>query len=394
MGRRNPQGMKPLLLPAWICVLLFTSAAAAPDQASPHPAWILNVQEKLGLRKFESQLNLPWSKQQDVAFLAPGRVLLYQVNQLREPARLTGRDSSGGAGNFSLEIRVLDVGDGHVVKALRLPTSAGFSRIIPTHDGKMIVRTGDSLFLCTDDFKPLASRALPIKGEAPMETWQIAVSPSGRWVVLAHELVKPSHASLVTSGRDWARSEIEVLDADTLKTVKTFSVPHRLASWSAGEAMLVTGNPAPAGGAPRFGLLSFDGKWTPLEVKDEGCPYKVESFTQEQIAVYGCGKVVVLGARGEKLFSRDVGGDSVGSVGLAGRYLAVEEVRQVRTTIPGSNFPIMALKSDRLEVYDLTNSKRLFSLSVRGDNLYYEIAATGTLVVVDGLTAALYRLEN
>jgi hypothetical protein len=74
--------------------------------------------------------------------------------------------------------------------------------------------------------------------------------------------------------------------------------------------------------------------------------------------------------------------------------LAVEKVRQVRSTIPGSSFPIMVRKSDRLEVYDLTTSKRLFSLAVRGDNLYYKIAVTGTLVVVDGLTAALYRLEN
>jgi hypothetical protein len=386
--------MKALLLLVWICLLFLTKAAAAPDQGSPHPAWTLNVQEKLGLRSFESQLNLTWSKQQDVVFLTPERVLLYQVNQFREPARLAGRDSSGGAGNFSLEIRVLDVRNGHVVKTLRLPTSAGFSKIIPTHDGKMIIRTGDSLFLCTDDFQPLASRTLPIRGEAPIEAWQIGVSPSGRRVVLVHQLVRPSQVSLDTTRNDWALSEIEVLDAETLKPVKTFSVPHRLSSWSAGEDMVVTGNPAPVGGAPRFGFLSFEGKWTPLEIKDESCPYQIESFSHGQIAVYGCRRVAVLGTHGEKLFSREMGGDFVGSVGLAGRYLAVEKVRQVRSTIPGSSFPIMVRKSDRLEVYDLTTSKRLFSLAVRGDNLYYKIAVTGTLVVVDGLTAALYRLEN
>ncbi|HEX7286522.1 MAG TPA: hypothetical protein VF532_10085 [Candidatus Angelobacter sp.] len=386
--------MRLLFALAWTWLLFLHGTATASDQAGPQPAWSLNVQAKLGLRAFQTQFGAAWRNQQDVLFLTPERVLLYQVNQLREPARLAGRDSSGGAGNFSLEIRVLDVRNGQLLKTLELPTSAGFSKIIPTHDGKMIVRAGDSLFLCTDEFQPMASRALPIKGEAPIETWQIGVLPSGRQLALVHQQIKPSLLGPGQTEGAWALTEIQILDADTFELLKTFTVPHALGSWSAGEGVLVTANPAPAGGAPRFGFLSFEGNWTPLAIKDETCPYKVNSFSQGEIAVYGCGKLAVLGAHGEKLFSSEMGGDSVGSVGLAGRYMAVERVRQVRSTIPGTNFPVMVPKSDRLEVYDFTTSKKLFSLPVRGDNLYYEIAATGTLVVVDGLTAALYRLEN
>jgi hypothetical protein len=162
---------------AWICLLFFVRTATVSDQASPTLVWRLDLQKDLGLRGFQTQFGVAWRSQQDAVFLTPERVLLYQVNQIREPARLAGRDSSGGAGNFSLEIRILDVRYGHLVKTLRLPTSAGFSKIIPTHDGKMIVRTGDSLFLCTDDFQPLASRTLPIRGRRRLKLGRLASRP-------------------------------------------------------------------------------------------------------------------------------------------------------------------------------------------------------------------------
>jgi hypothetical protein len=374
---------------------LFLAAMPALLQGGPQPVWTLNIEETLALRSFESQMNLTWSKQQDVVFLTPERVLLYQVNQLREPARLAGRDANGGGGNFFLEIRILDVRDGRLVKTHRLPTSAGFSKILPTHDGKMIVRTGDSLFLCTEEFQPLASRTLPIKGDTPIEVWQLGVSPSGRQVVLVHQQIKPAITMMDEPAGQFALSEIEVLDADTLKTVKAFSVAHPLSTWSVSDNFLVVAGPSPMSGGKKFGFLDFEGKWAPFAVKNDRCNYQMDALPEGYIAAYGCGRIAVVDANGQKLFSHDVSGkDFVGSMGLAGRYLALELAREVKTTIPGTNFPIMTPKSERLDVYDRSLNKLLLSLLARSENLYYEISAAGTLLVVDGSSLAMYRLEN
>ncbi|MGH9570455.1 MAG: hypothetical protein ACRD4F_12490, partial [Candidatus Angelobacter sp.] len=59
-----------------------------------------------------TRLSLTWTRQQNVIFLTPDRVALYQVEQLRNPAPLSKRNRTGGAGNFFIEFRVFDVHDG------------------------------------------------------------------------------------------------------------------------------------------------------------------------------------------------------------------------------------------------------------------------------------------
>jgi hypothetical protein len=377
----------------FLTISLFAALPAFP-QAGARPVWTLNIEGQLGMRPFTTEYTQTWSKQQDVVSLSPEHVLVYQVNQRTEPARLAGRDVSGGAGNFFLEIMILDVRDGRLLKRVQLPTNAGLSKILPTHDGKMIVRTGESLFLCKEDFQPLASRTLPIKGEAPLERWQIGVSPSGKQLVLVHQQIRP--AITMEEPRDrFALSEIEVLDADTLKTVKAFNLPHPLSSWSAGENFLVVSGPAPMDGEKRFGFLDFEGRWVPFEIKDDRCNYEMDILADGYIAAYGCGRVAVADSDGHKLFSHEISKKySIGSMGLGGRYLAVELAREVKTTIAGTNFPIMTPKSERLEVFDLSLNKLLLSLPARSEKIYYRLSGAGDLVVVDGPNVSLYRIDQ
>lgn len=358
---------------------------------NPRPVWTIDL-EKDGLRSFHTQINLTWSKQQNVIFLDSRRLIVYQVNQLAEPARLAARNTSGGAGNFFLEIRVLDVRDGHVIQSLRLPTDAAFSAILPTRSGKLVVRTGETLRLCTQEFQTLVSRTLPLKSEDPIEFWQTGISPSGGQIALVHEQATPSPAFITD---EKAMSEIEILDADTLKTLKKFTVPSRLSPWSTGDGFLVAPDPGHVIGERRFGFLDFEGNWTALAVRGDKCNYHLNALGSMSLAARGCGRLAVVSTSGEKLFTHNVSShDAVGSVRRSGRYLAVELDHQILGTIPGANFPIMVPKPERLELYDLDSKKRLLSLAVKSKNLYYAISDNGAMAVIDGSTLAVYRMEN
>src|SRR6202012_1498996 len=116
-----------------------------PAQA-PEPAWKINITEKYGFQAFDRTINFRWTLHQGVAFISPDRVLIYQVNRSRGPAKLSARDASGGSGNFVLQIKVLSTKDGSEIKSLELPTNAEFSKVLATRDGKFIARTGDVLY--------------------------------------------------------------------------------------------------------------------------------------------------------------------------------------------------------------------------------------------------------
>src|SRR6202035_28069 len=105
-------------------------------------------------------------------FLSPERILVYQVNRSRGPAKLSARDASGGSGNFILQIKVLNAQDGAEIKSLQLTTNAEFSKVLATRDGRFIVRTGDVLYLYSSDFARLASRSLPLQRQVQEERWQ------------------------------------------------------------------------------------------------------------------------------------------------------------------------------------------------------------------------------
>ena len=163
-----------------------------------------------------------------------------------------------------MEIKILNAADGTEIKSLQLPTNAEFSKVLATRDGKFIVRTGDILYLYSADFTRLASHALPLKRQVQEEGWQIGVSPSGDEVELVHQQIFKRSAISPTSKVEKAQADIEILSADNLETIKSFSLPWFLAAWSAADHALLSSSPTTWAPAASFGLLSFDGQWTPL----------------------------------------------------------------------------------------------------------------------------------
>jgi hypothetical protein len=361
--------------------------------AEADPRWEIDLQAGTGLRPFSAAITRPWSKQQNVVFLSAERIAVYQVNELEAPADLGQRDSSGGAGNFFMDVKIFDVRDGHLIRSLHIRTSATLSEVLPTRHGRWIARTGDAMYLISPAFERLAERALPLERIAPTERWELAVSPSGGEVVLVHQqLFSLPEPFLGKEGR--SKAEVEILNADTLETIKTFALPHFLSDWSATDGFLVSPNPSSPLRESQFGFLDFDGKWSPFNLERDGCQYQVDALRRQLMAVYGCGKLGLISAQGEKVFSRRFSGSEiVASVDGGEGFLAVEFARPAMMEIPDSRIPIPFAKPVRIEAYDLKSGATALSIPVRSDNVYYAVSAEGLLAVVEGAMLKLYALH-
>ncbi|HEY1938377.1 MAG TPA: hypothetical protein VGJ33_10620 [Candidatus Angelobacter sp.] len=369
-------------------------AAAAPQR--PEPKWKIDLRERFEFQAFDRTINFRWTLHQGVLFISPERILIYQVNRSRGPAKLSARDASGGSGNFILQIRVLNAQDGSDIKSLDLPTNADFSKVMATRDGRFLVRTGDILYLYSANFERLASHALPLKRQATEEGWQIGVSPSRDEVLLLHQQVFKRNAISPTSRVEKAQTDVEILNAETLQLTRNFTLPSFWDYWSAGDNFLLASTPEPSASANLFGLLDFDGRWSPIlpdwYSAKQPCRYQLAALEHQLFAAFGCGHFSVFPRTGEKLFSLKFGSDDfVSSVMDAGDYLVVEiEHRTVRWET-SSNIPIATAQPLRLELYEFkSGNKPLISVPLHSSNVYYSLSSYGDLIVGDGTSLAIF----
>ena len=383
----------------WIKVLVLLCVPVLGAAQSTEPSWKINLTEKYGLQAFDRTINFRWTLHQGVVFLSPERILVYQVNRSRAPVKLSGRDASGGSGNFILQIKLLSTRDGSQIKSVDLPTNADFSKIIATRDGKFIVRTGDVLYLYSADFVKLASHPLPLKRKAPEEAWQIGVSPSGEEVALVHQQVFHRSAMSATSAVEKATSEIEVLNADTFQLARSFSLPSVFEYWSAAEHFLLTSTPEPsASAAGLFGALNIDGSWSPIlpdwYSAKQPCRYQLAALEHDLFAAYGCAYFSVFSRMGDKVISvKNKSDDFVSTVIQSGEYYAAEVEHRTILYESASNVPVAKAQPLHVDLYELRGLKPLMSASVHSANIYYAVSARGTMAVVDGTSLAFYSFK-
>ena len=377
----------------WLLALALLASRRSGDTQSAHELWKINVTEKHGLQRFDRAAGFLWMKQQGVVFLGPDRVAIYQVNRAAQQGALKGRNSSGGSGNFLLNLEVLDVRDGHEISAAQFTTNAGYSRVLPTRDGRFLVRTGDLLYLYSAAFEKIATRKLELKRTARSESWQIEVTPSGDDVVLVHQQVflhpqRLSDGTLLTAGRSSA--DVEVLDAGTLATVKSFKLSQSLPYWSSLDDALLTKDPAQVFDDTQSGLLDFDGHWKPLppvwESTKHSCAYVMEGLTKDQVAAHGCNALVVFSIPGEKLLTQQArSGEMFTIVVGRGNFLAAQSDEYTQ-----SASALVSTRAARVEVFDLRTKARTTAVSVERSPIYYAVSANGALAVVDGEMLKLY----
>jgi hypothetical protein len=381
----------------WIkaMALLSLCGRAFGATESAVPKWKVDLRERYQLQAFDRTINFRWTLHQGVLFISPERLLVYQVNRSRRPARLSARDASGGSGNFILEIKVLNAKDGGEVKSLQLPTNAEFSKVIATRNGKFVVRTGDVLYLYSADFARLASHALPLRRQAQEEGWQIGVSPSGDEVQLVHQQIIKRSALSPSSSVEKAQTDIEILSSDNLEVIKSFSLPWFLAAWSAADHALLSSSPTTWAPAATFGLLAFDGQWSALmpdwTSAEHPCAYQAVALEHQLFAAFGCGNLSVFPRTGEKLFSLKTGTkEFVGSLLGGGDFLAIQWERRYVRHDTSANIPIAMAQPLRVDLYALTGSRPLVSVGLHHSNIYYAVSQKGSLAVVDGTSLELF----
>jgi hypothetical protein len=375
----------------WLPFLLLL---CAPLGGASNPSrWKMNLEKSQGLQRFNREVSALWMTQQGVLFLTPEQVLVYQVNRAAQPPTLAPRDASGGAGHFLLNIKLLSTQDGHLIKALDLPTNGALSSVTATGTGGFVARTGTTLSLYSADFRLMASRELPVEREGPFDDWQFGVSPSGASVVLLHEQVFSaaevlSDNTVLHDGR--AKVDVEVLDTDTLRPKKTFVLSHTLPFWALTDDVLISSNPAHSYSDGQVGTLDFDGNWSPMRADSKltksPCPYSLSAIDQQRFVLYGCDAFTVISSAGKSLFAHNDGRFVFRSVAASGAYMAVacDHYRLGRETLDSNT--VLGTRADRIEVYDLDKHARLLSLSVHNERAFFAISGEGDLVVVDGAT--------
>lgn len=386
-------------------VLLALAGFTLSSRGTPHPntntepSWKIDLKDKFDFQAFDRSISFRWTLHQDVVFLSADKVLVYQVNRSRAPVRLAPRDASGGGGNFALDMRILSTQDGHEIKALHMTTNADSTKVMATRDGRFVVRTGDILYLYSADFRVIASKTLPLQKDIAEEAWQIGVSPSGKEVTLVHQRIYKRDQLSPTSDVQRASADVEVLNEATLETISSFSLPWYLASWSAGEHVLVSSKPWPSDDHTTFGLMDYRGNWSPLLFAwyspSQPCAYQATALDARLYATYGCGTLSVFPQNGRTVFTlKGSSKEFVGSVKGNGSNLAVQIEKHLVKMNNAANVPVEIAKPTRIDVYDTTNHKAVFSAPVHSDRVYYALTAQGTLAVVDGTSLVLYHTRN
>lgn len=369
-----------------VTALLFVQSGNA---RFAHELWKFKLTGEGGIQRFDRPRDLLWLAQQGIVFLSPERLLIYQVNRRRDPAPLAPRSVSGGGGNFIVNVSVFDVKTGIEIKRVHFLTTADFSSVTPTHDGKFIVRAGTMLALYDADFHPLVARTLPLKNQAALDYWQISVTPSGKQVALIHQQRFGEFKDGIGFIGSKSEADVEVLNADTFQVIKTFHLPYYLPIFSAQEQFLLTTVPQKPLTDSEFGVMDFTGQWTALHPawaqSEHHCVYNIDLLTHDLMAARGCGQLVVFPASGEKLLAVPTRtGESFGAVAGGARYVAVRVDEYARVPFGGS-------QSVSIELYDLQSREKVASIKLQKAVVDYALSPEGLLAVVDGDEVRLYQ---
>ncbi|HLW52666.1 MAG TPA: hypothetical protein VKW06_07465 [Candidatus Angelobacter sp.] len=369
--------------------------------AMPQPGGWTIPMENLGLNRFDRVPTTQWIGQQGITFIGGDRLLVYQVGRTSGQAKLGPRAPGGGAGNFLLIIKVLTPDDGRVIKTLALVTNANISQVLATRDGRFLVRSGFVLTLYSENYEPLVSRELKLEKQTDVEDWKIRVSPSGDQIVLLHEQVFSSpeilaDGSVLHDGK--ARVDVEVLDAATLQPSKTFTLEHTMPFWSPAEGFLVSSNPAHSYSDQQVGLLTFDGKWSPMrtdfKLPKSSCGYTASAMDRQLIVVHGCETFTVLSLQGKRVFSRKDGRFAFTSARARGQYVALQcDHHRTGFTLP-SHTSELTTDVDRIQVFDTEKRMLVLEYRLQHPRVYYAISSRGELGVADGPALSLARPER
>jgi len=329
------------------------------------PQWSMDL-NLYGYRSFEEQDLRLWTRQQGVRFLTNEALVVYQVQRSENQTELKKRNPSGGGGSFRLKLSIFDVHSGKALKQMDIPASSEAASVIPTHDGSFIVRTGESVALYSADFRPLKSIQLPMRHSSGQEWWDVDVAPSGKTIFLAHQLA---------SREEGSKTELDILDGDSLESVGHLSVSH-LNSWSAGDEFIASADPYRERGN---GILSLDGQWTPLVIAASGCPNSIQALAFRRVADFGCNLLSVKSLDNSEQFVSQSEGSSVVSSVVNNRNILAARIDRRKADFLDNGRLLNPL---RIDVFNVEEKRQLLSVPIKHLHTVYAVSASGDLGVI------------
>jgi hypothetical protein len=307
---------------------------------------------------------------------------VYQVTS-QPDTPLARRDRSGGAGRFVLQVQFLNAKDGKPITSLHLQTDAELSGVFPTHDGKFLIRTGNVIRLYSASFEEIASKSLPLSNVMPHEHWRVAVSPSGARVYAEHNETS-SKAS---------RTEGNILDAETLRTITTFDTSSTILH-PVGDSLLL--------GIKDYGTevgeFKINGGWRPLFqvdlAGDASCGFGTTFLRTNDpiLATFGCNTLRLLSLEGKQLFTASVEKHEEFVSAVGSGSLVAAEVHHHRS----DPFDLgISSKPVRIAVYDSTTKSEKCYIPITEPvstwSSLYGVSSLGGVAVIQGGVLRFYQ---
>lgn len=222
------------------------------------------------------------SSSEGIAFTRDGTVVAYFVTKAEAPELSNRKDAKLGS-PFRLRAVFADVAGRKIAATNDWPTRAFPSWLMPTADGKLIIRTGDSLQLYSSQFSLVKERPLETSGKR-FESWHVRGSPSGRVLWLDHED---------------GESKVEVLDASSLQQLSAWE-QETLGPWFSVSDHAIAKRPV--GNPQRVVIKSIKGQWHVLYDAGPGSCLGQPSFVNDSMLITGpCDSVGLISTSGEIL---------------------------------------------------------------------------------------------
>jgi hypothetical protein len=196
-----------------LTILIVSLAVSGRQERCSQPVWQINLASTYQFRDFglmkrpRNQLPPIWTYQQGIEFVSPDVLAVYQVSEVNSLEPPKEKEDSGGSGRYVLQVSFLDVTNGNELRTIRLVTEgSGPSRVFPTHDGRYLIRTGETIRSFSAAFDESAIARLPNSKTAKNQWSDVSVSTLGR---LIHVKYNASYSSEFVRGT-------ATLDADSL----------------------------------------------------------------------------------------------------------------------------------------------------------------------------------
>jgi len=344
-------------------VLITFLTAAGGQTPCSQPVWGVDLASTYQFHDFDltkhPRNHLPpvWTNQQGIEFVSPEVLAVYQVSEVNSLEPLRQKEESGGSGRYVLHVSFLDVTRGNELKTIRLVTEgSGPSRVFPTHDGRYLIRTGETIRSFSAAFDESAAARLPNSKTASNQWSDVSVSPSGRLIYIKYNA---SYSSQYIRGT-------AVLDADSLDPKEDLA-----SAEGAGENQHT------------FAFVA----------KDPSCYSALAKITPEISIGYGCKDLRVFSNDGRLLWDIPMHEQVVSVRGNGALLLA--SIKRYRANPLDLDFGPEPL---RLEVYDMVTKSEKCSIPTRmkpvpglWPSMFYALSTSGEVAAIQGNILSFYK---